>query len=85
MGEMIRKQVYIEPRQEQLLKALARELGVTEAELIRQGIDRGLEGMGGSRPDPAAWKEAERYILGRMRKGTLKGGRRWTREELYGR
>lgn len=85
MTEMIRKQVYIEPRQERLLKALARELRVTEAELIRQGIDRGLEGVARARPDPAAWKEAERYILGRMRKGPLKGKRRWTREELYGR
>ena len=82
---MIRKQVYIEPRQDQLLKALAKELGVTEAELIRQGLDRGLAGMAGLRPDPAAWKEAERYILARMRKGAGKGKQRWTREELYGR
>jgi hypothetical protein len=82
---MIRKQVYIEPRQEARLKALAKELGMTEAELIRHGIDRGLAGLGQFRPDPAAWKEAERYILGRMRKGAVKGKRRWTREELHGR
>jgi len=37
------------------------------------------------RPDPAAWKEAERYILGWMRKGPVKQKRRWTRDELYGR
>ncbi len=85
MAEMIRKQVYIEPRQDQLLKALAKELGVTEAELIRHGIDRGLASMAGLRPDPTAWKEVERYILARMRKGAVKGKRRWTREELYGR
>ncbi len=85
MAEMIRKQVYIEPRQELLLKTLAKELGTTEAELIRRGIDRGLEGAGGLRPDPAAWREAERYILARMRKGKLKRKRRWSREDLYGR
>ena len=85
MAEMIRKQVYIEPRQDKLLKTLAKELGVTEAELIRQGIDRGLASMAGLRPDPAAWKEADRYIVARMRKGALKGKRRWTREELYDR
>jgi predicted DNA-binding protein len=85
VAEMVRKQVYIEPRQEQLLKALARELGTTEAELIRRGIDRGLEGVAGSRPDAVAWREAERYILARMRKGRLKRKRRWTREDLYGR
>ena len=85
MAEMVRKQVYIEPRQEDLLKALAKELGVTESELIRHGIDRGLAGMAEFRPDPAAWKEAERYILRRVRKGPVRGKRRWTREELYGR
>ncbi|MBI4588807.1 MAG: hypothetical protein HY725_08195 [Candidatus Rokubacteria bacterium] len=85
MAAMIRKQVYVEPRQEKLLKALAKELGLTEAELIRRGIDRGLEGVAGLRPDPAAWQKVERYIRGRMLKRRLKGKRRWTREELYGR
>lgn len=85
MAEMIRKQVYIEPRQDRRLKALARELRVTEAELIREGIDRGLAGVAELRPDPVAWKKVERYIRRRMREGTLKGKRRWTREELYGR
>jgi hypothetical protein len=85
MPEMIRKQVYIEARQEQLLKALAEELHVTEAELIRRGIDRGLDRMASVRPDPAAWDEAEKYILARMRRGTVKAKRRWSREDLYGR
>jgi hypothetical protein len=85
MAEMIRKQVYIEARQEQLLKTLAKDLRVTEAELIRRGIDRGLDRMASVRPDPAAWGAAERYILARMRGGTVKGKRRWTREDLYGR
>lgn len=85
MPEMIRKQVYIEARQEQLLKTLAKELHVTEAELIRRGIDRGLDRMAGVHLDPAAWDEAERYILARKRRGAVKGKRRWTREDLYGR
>ena len=42
MEEMIRKQVSIEPRQERLLKERARSYRVTEADLIRQAIDRGL-------------------------------------------
>ncbi len=84
-AEMIRKQVYIEPGQERRLKTLARELGVTEAELIRRGLDRGLGEVTELHPDPAAWEEVERYILARMRRGRLRGKRRWTREELYGR
>ncbi len=85
MPEMIRKQVYIEARQERLLKMLAKDLRVTEAELIRWGIDQGLDKMAGVHPDPAAWIEVERFILARMRRRTAKGRRRWTREDLYGR
>ena len=36
---MIRKQVYIEPRQEKLLKAQASLRSITEAEVIREAID----------------------------------------------
>jgi hypothetical protein len=84
MPDMIRKQVYIEARQEHLLKTLAKDLHVTEAELIRRGIDRGLDRMD-TRPDPAAWDEAERFIRARMRRRTIKGKRRWTREDLHDR
>ena len=85
MVHMIRKQVYITPLQDKLLKARARQLGVTEAELIRRGIDRSLQDGVKPLPDPKALKEIESYIRARMRKGPLKGGRRWTREELYDR
>lgn len=37
---MIRKQVYLEPRQEAKLKRLAHSTGKTEAELIREALDR---------------------------------------------
>jgi hypothetical protein len=36
MRRMVRKQVYIEPEQDALLKRRAAQLGVTEAELIRR-------------------------------------------------
>ncbi len=39
MARMIRKQFYIEAEQDRLLKRLAGRLGVSEAELIRRGID----------------------------------------------
>jgi hypothetical protein len=35
MSEMIRKQIYISKRQEQLLKRLSQARGVSEAEIIR--------------------------------------------------
>ena len=85
MAEMVRKQVYIEQRQDRYLKMLAKNLGVSEAELIRQGIDRGLAAISPPRPDPEAWKEIIRFIQARKRRKIPKGKRRWTREELYDR
>jgi hypothetical protein len=38
--EMIRKQIYIHRRQQKLLKNLAKQRGVSEAELIRRALDR---------------------------------------------
>ena len=39
MSQMMRKQIYIQKRQQVLLRRLARARGVSEAELIRQAID----------------------------------------------
>lgn len=84
--EMIRKQVYIESRHERVLKERAREYGLTEAELIRRALDRGLGPQPASTPDPHAWKEIRRYIARRRRpvKAAAKR-RRWTRDSLYDR
>ena len=82
MEEMIRKQVYIEPRQERLLKERARRYRVTEADLIRQAIDRGLERTALSIPDPEAWKAFKRRVA--AKKGDpARSVRRWARDELY--
>lgn len=68
MGRMIRKQVYIEPEQDQLLKRRSKELGISEAALIRQAIDRlGPDADGGKSPAARqAWEEAKRVIQERM-------------------
>jgi hypothetical protein len=84
MAEMIRKQVYIEPRQELLLKERARKYRVTEADLIRQAIDRGLERTALGVPDLEAWKVFKRRI-GRRKGEPARTVRRWTRDELYAR
>ncbi len=82
---MIRKQVYIEPHQERLLKERARQLHVPEAELIRRSLDQGLTGMAPRRPNPSAWRELMRFFRGRMRMKVRQQPRRWTRDELYNR
>ncbi|MBN3941755.1 MAG: hypothetical protein V7L21_34665 [Nostoc sp.] len=39
VSSKIRKQIYIKPHQEHLLKAIAQIVGISEAEIIRQAID----------------------------------------------
>ena len=83
MSTMVRKQVYVEPRQETLLKRRARELKVTQAELIRRGIDALDRGVPPSGAEPKAWEAAKAVIRRRMRRAAPQTGRRWTRKELY--
>ncbi len=83
MGRMVRKQVYIEPAQEELLKRRARELGVTESDLIRRGIEQ-IGVVSPALPlDRAAWEAELRFIRERARLQELGLQRGWTREELY--
>ncbi len=83
MARLVRKQVYIEQRQEELLKRQARELGVSEAELIRRGIDL----LASTEPSLTAkqqdWEEEKAFIQERIRMEVPQTGRAWTRDELY--
>jgi hypothetical protein len=86
MTEMIRKQVYIARHHELLLKERAREYRVTEAELIRRALDRGLAPEAPAAGDPEAWKAVRRYIERHRRPSSGRPKRRrWTRASLYDR
>jgi hypothetical protein len=80
---MVRKQVYIEDRQEALLKRLSQATGATEAEIIRQAIDRQARTLLFPRRDLDAWREERAFIQDLIRQGPVPGGRRWRREDLY--
>jgi len=84
MGRMVRKQIYIRPEQDGALKHRAKALGVSEADLIRQGLEMVL-GRADAPTDPTdqAWEEAKRFIQLRMAMKVPQTGRSWTREELY--
>ncbi len=79
----VRKQIYIEPDQETMLKWLAREMGVTEAEVIRQAIDRQARLFRSVRRDLRAWEEESAFIQRLIEQGPVPGGRTWRREDLY--
>lgn len=81
---MVRKQVYIEERQERMLKKSASELGVAEAELIRRGIDQMLKGLlPAAQPDANAWAEEKRFIAQLKERTPPAKIKRWTRAELH--
>lgn len=79
----VRKQIYIEPQQEALLKQRARETGCSEAALIRHAIDRGLLRPPARPLNPEAWNWIRDYIEDLIRQGPVPGGRKWRREDAY--
>lgn len=83
MARMVRKQIYLEPHQEQRLKTLSRLLQVSEAELIRRALDLYLFDTLMTRSRLALWEQEKAFIQEWMAQGPVPGGRTWTREELY--
>jgi hypothetical protein len=83
--QMVRKQIYIQRRQDVLLKRLSQARGLSEAEIIRQAIEREVAGAS-SKPasdDLSAWQELVDFLEARKE---MTGGRqpyRWNREEIY--
>ena len=89
MKRMVRKQVYLTETENRLLAARAREIGVTEAEIIRRALDREL-GLAAEVtlpliPDP----QAIRALVASMRRRASlpvppdAGPQKFNREELY--
>ena len=83
MGRMVRKQVYVTKEQDRLLKRRAKALGVSEAAVVRQGIELAGKSSASFPFDRKAWEEEKRFIQKRMRMRVPQTGRSWTREELY--
>jgi hypothetical protein len=79
---MIRKQIYIEPRQEAGLKEMSVRLGVAESSLIRRGIDIALQAAPSGFWQPEVWERELEFARG-MTATDLP--RQWTRDELYDR
>lgn len=84
MPRMVRKQVYIEPYQEAALKAQAAASGVTEAELIRKGIDLVLSGGAAARDSrQEAWERLKVILDERAKLKVPQRKRTWKREDAY--
>ena len=84
MTQMLRKQIYIPKRQQVQLKRLAKARGVSEAEVIRQAIEREVL-LTASRPTAGDRSALEEFLrFGSSRRATKNTtGRTWSRDELY--
>ncbi len=86
MSEMVRKQIYITKRQKDMLKRLSEARGISEAEIIRQAIDRETwqtvrQGMAVNRE---TWEQARQLMLDIQALDPIKDQvRGWMREEIY--
>ena len=83
MATMIRKQVYIEVRQQALLKQLAEDSQQSEAELIRAALDAWLEAEVRRRRVLQTWQAERQFIESLLEEGAVEGGRTWTRSDIY--
>ena len=84
--QLMRKQIYIHKRQQILLRRLAKERGLSEAEIIRQAIDREAAN---SVPVPSyasqdSWDPAVAFMRSLAdRRDQFREPLRWNRAELY--
>ena len=84
MAEMVRKQIYIQERHERLLKRISKARGVSEAQVIRQAIERETVGEKPLlAPDQAAWDKI--LCFAKSRKALRPNVRpyRWNRLDAY--
>ena len=82
--QMVRKQIYIQKRQNLLIKQLAQAHGISEGELIRQAIEHELSGS--SQPifnSASAMDDFAKLALAKRGSGVKIKPYRWDREEIY--
>jgi hypothetical protein len=85
MGDLVRKQIYLERRQVQAIQRKAKALKTNESELIRQAIERDVFGSSNlpTRSDPAAWDEIMAFIATRETYPLTGDPYQFNREDLY--
>lgn len=81
---MIRKQLYLEETQERALKERAKNLGISEAEVVRRALDNALSGKKAKKPRS---RQAIDDFLERAERLSAEhrpvAGYRFNRQELY--
>lgn len=84
MKQMVRKQIYIYKRQELQLKRISEARGISEAEVIRNALDREVNSqIAPYHYDPEAWERLMKYIDERIALGQTGEPYKWRREDAY--
>lgn len=85
MADMVRKQLYVRRRHDDFLKKRSAELGVTEAEIVRDALDSYAAYSGSARHDGSAWAAEEAFIgeLVSATRSRVAIGRTWQRDDLH--
>jgi len=85
MTSMVRKQIYISDHQDLLVKRLARMRGTSEAEVIRQALEREISGRVDQvfAPDADALRGLIEAALSRRDLGETGAPCHWRREDAY--
>ena len=85
MEAKIRKQIYLDRQQDEILKQTSRKLGVSEAEIIRRAIISQASRLSTSQWNRKAWEKEYQFIQSLVKQGKVQGKRKWKREDLYDR
>lgn len=82
---MVRKQLYIKPEQNLMLKEQAQTYGTSEGEIVRKALDDYLSTPTYSQEiDLTFWDKEVAFIKSRMKNNTEpEKPRTWKREDLY--
>jgi hypothetical protein len=85
MAQMIRKQIYIQKRQEERLKKVAEARGISEAEIIRRALEIELRhARYHSAYNRDAWMRIRGFVMELEKRAPARRRKRdWKREELY--
>jgi len=83
MVTKIRKQIYLDPQQNEMLKQASQRLSISEAEVIRQAIIAQTSRAIPGKKNLAAWKKEKQFLQALLDQGGVAGKRTWKREDLY--
>lgn len=86
LSDLVRKQLYITRTQENLLKKKAFEMGVAEAEIVREALDNQIYKIEYPKKSLEKWQDEVEFINSRIsEKHKTQKERSWKREDLYDR